>query len=91
MTSEERAGKLMQRALPKTVGEHIVEAGETAWSIANLHGVSLEDLKAANKHNQDITLDILKSGDAVQLPESCFVEGAVFPELLPLHDACTIM
>jgi hypothetical protein len=57
--------------------EHIVQNGESAWDVANFHGVSLEKLRAANRDNHKVAFDALVEGDAVQLPPECLNIGAI--------------
>jgi hypothetical protein len=59
---------------------HSVEQGETAWSIANTHGVSLSEIIQANRAKSEIDWHDLAPGQVVQLPSSCrdYEGGALF-------------
>jgi hypothetical protein len=58
---------------------HVVQEGDTAWTIANTHGVSLEHLKASNRHNSEAFMEGLAAGECVYLPDSCCNSGAAPP------------
>lgn len=58
--------------------EHIVQHGETSWDVANTHGVSLTNLRNANRDNKMLMFDALVEGDAVQLPPECLSNSAIF-------------
>lgn len=67
-------GRASSQAEPRC--KHIVRHGETGWDVANMHGVSLENLRDANKDNK-INFDSLIEGDAVQLPSGCLTSSVV--------------
>jgi LysM repeat protein len=49
------------------VGVYVVQAGDTAWAIANAHNTTIEELATAN----DLTVDelaALQPGDSLNLP-----------------------
>eukprot|EP00892_Ulva_mutabilis_P003004 jgi/Ulvmu1/12704/UM095_0008.1 len=56
----------------KDMPVHVVRSGETAWSISNLHGVSLEEVYAVNKSTD---VRNLSDGDVLCLPASCRLSG----------------
>lgn len=68
-----RGGPKALDTRPSTAVSHCVAAGEDAWAIANTHGVSLNQLSAANKRNADVSLDALREGQIVWLPKACSV------------------
>lgn len=55
--------------------EHIVQHRETGWDVANMHGVSLENLRKANR-DSNVSLESLAEGDAVRLPPECLAHSA---------------
>jgi hypothetical protein len=52
---------------------HLVTPGEDAWAVANMHGVTLDALAAANKENKSVQLLSLREGQEVWLPKDCSV------------------
>jgi hypothetical protein len=54
-------------------GDHIVQYGDTLKSIAAKHGVSMEDIVAANPHV--LNPDVIYPGDVVHVPTAHGVQG----------------
>jgi len=66
-------------AAPSLPGEHIVQAGDTLFGIAQQYGLSLESLMAANTL---INPDILSVGQVIALPNTPTAQTPALP-LLP--------
>lgn len=60
------------RALTQHTVEHVVRDGETAWDIANLYGVSVDELEAANRQGKGRSsycqVDWLHPGQRIRVP-----------------------
>jgi hypothetical protein len=71
--------------------KHVVTAGETKWSIANMHGVGEPALALANAGGP--SLNNLCEGQVIWLPENCVASASVPPKpslalLLPMNCPC---
>lgn len=54
---------------------HTVQPEDTVWSIANVHGVSLEDVMAVNRSKD---LHAMRPGDSVCLPADSQIVWSAF-------------
>lgn len=61
------------------VAVHTVNStAESAWTIANTHGVSMQQLRDSNAHNKEVNLGKLEPGDVVALPTTVPAKSGAF-------------
>lgn len=75
LTSDTCAGRFGRCGTAIELPVHVVHPEDTAWSIANVHGVSLEDVMAVNKSKD---WHAMRPGDSVYLPADSQIVWSAF-------------